>query len=56
MLHDLNGRVLWQIGSTLTNLGLNVSSGRYCTKEIVGSRVMVTHLLPYILAILFCGQ
>ncbi len=48
--------MLWQIGSTLTNWGLNVSSGGYCTSEIAGSRVMVTHLLPYILIIPLCGQ
>ncbi len=32
------------------------SSGSYCTSIIVGSRVMVTHLLPYILTIPLCGQ
>ncbi len=52
----LTGHVLWQICSTLRNLGLNVSSGSYCTSEIVGSRVMVTHLLPYILTNPLCGQ
>ncbi len=35
---------------------LNVSSASYCTSIIVGSRVMVTHLLPYILTIALCGQ
>ncbi len=48
---------LWcQISSSLTNLGLSVSSGSYCTSEIVGSRVTVTYLLPYILTIQLCGQ
>ncbi len=48
---------LWcQISSSLTKLSLSVSSGSYCTTIIVGSRVMVTHLLPYILTIALCGQ
>ncbi len=34
----------------------SVSSGSYCTSEIVCSRVMVTHLLPYSLTIPLCGQ
>ncbi len=43
---------LWcQISSSLPKLSLSVSSGSYCTSEIVGPRVMVTHLLPYILTI-----
>ncbi len=37
-------------------LCLSVSSDSYCTSEIVGSRVMVTHFLPYILTIPLCGQ
>ncbi len=48
---------LWcQISSGSTKLSLNVSSGSYCTSIIVGYRVMVTHLLPYILTIASCGQ
>ncbi len=48
---------LWcQISSSLTKLNLSVSNGSYCTSIIVGSRVMVTHLLPYILTIALCGQ
>ncbi len=42
--------------SLMVNLGLNVSSGCYCTSAIVGSRVMVTHLLPQLVTIPFCGQ
>ncbi len=37
------GHLRCQIGSSLTNLNLSVSSGSYCTSEIVGFRVMVTH-------------
>ncbi len=48
---------LWcQISSSLIELSLSVSNGSYCTSIIVGSRVMVTHLLPYILTIALCGQ
>ncbi len=48
---------LWcQISSGSTKLRLSVSSGSYCTSIIVGSRVMVTHLLPYTLTIALCGQ
>ncbi len=48
---------LWcQISSCLTKLSLSVSSDSYCTSIIVGPRVMVTHLLPYILTIALCGQ
>ncbi len=48
---------LWcQISSNLTKLSLKVSNGSYCTSIIVGSRVMVTHLLPYILTIALFGQ
>ncbi len=48
---------LWcQISSSLTKLSLSVSSGSYCTSETVGSRIMVTHLLPYILVFPFGAQ
>ncbi len=48
---------LWcQISSSLTKLSLSASSGSYCTCELVGSRDMVTHLLPYILTNTLCGQ
>ncbi len=48
---------LWcQISSSLTKLSLSVSSGSYYTSEIVGCRVMVTHLLPNLLTIQLCGQ
>ncbi len=48
---------LWcQIISSLTKLSLSASSGSYCTSEIVGSRAMVTHLLPYLLTIPLCEQ
>ncbi len=50
------GHVRCQIGSTLTKLSLRVSSGNYYASEIVGSRVMVTHLLHYLLTIPLCGQ
>ncbi len=48
---------LWcQMSSSLTELSLSVSNGSYCTSIIVGSKVMVTNLLPYILIIALCGQ
>ncbi len=48
---------LWcQISSGSTKSNLSVSSGSYCTSIIVGSRVMVAHLLPYKLIIPLCGQ
>ncbi len=46
----------WSKQDSLAKLSLSVSSGSYCTSEIVGSRVMVTHLLPFILTIPLCGQ
>ncbi len=51
-----SGHLWCQIGSSLTNLGLKVSSGCYYTSAIVGSRVMVTDLLPYLLTIPIWGQ
>ncbi len=42
--------------SSSTKLNLSVSNGSYCTCTIVGSRVMVTHLLPYTLTIALRGQ
>ncbi len=39
------GHLWYQISSGSTKLSLSVSSGSYCTSIIVGSRVMVTHLL-----------
>ncbi len=55
--HRICAGHLWcQMCSSLTNLNLSVSSGSYCTSEIVGSRVMVTHFLPYLLTVPLCGQ
>ncbi len=48
---------LWsQISSSLTKLSLSISNGSYCTCIIVGSKVVVTHLLPYIVTFPLCGQ
>ncbi len=48
---------LWcQISSSSTKLSLSASNGSYCTRIIVGSRVMLTHLLPYTLIIALWGQ
>ncbi len=53
----IRGGHLWcQISSGSTKLSLNVSSGSYCTSIIVGFRVIVTHLLPYILTMPLRGQ
>ncbi len=56
-LRKIRAGHLWcQITSSLTKLSLNVSSGSHCASEIVSSRVMVTHLLPYIRTIPMWGQ
>ncbi len=47
---------LAQIGSFITNLGLSVSSGSYCTSANVGSGTTVTHLLPHLLSNPLCVQ
>ncbi len=47
---------LWsQIGSSLTNLTLSVSSGSYCTSVIVGFSFYGKKLLPYFQTIPLCG-
>ncbi len=52
----LAGHLWCQISSGSIKSSLIASSGSYCTRIIVGSRVMITHFLPYILTIPLCGH
>ncbi len=38
------------------NLSMSVGSGNFCTRAIVGFRIAVTHLLPYLLNVPLYGQ